>query len=230
MQLKCQNLSVFYENTPVLSNISFSVDEGEYIAVIGENGSGKSTLIKALLGLIPYLGSVCFCDGFSLADIGYLPQKTEIEKGFPATVSEVALSGLINKKRLFYGKKEKNEVLNKLNLLGVADIKNQKFCTLSGGQQQRVLLVRALLAAKKMLVLDEPASSLDPVISASLYKTVERENKEKKITVLSVTHDINSAIKYADKILSLTADGYFFGTASDYIKSKGNTKGGFKEE
>ncbi len=223
--LVCENLSMSYENNKVLQNLSFSVEKGDYLSIIGENGSGKTTLMKGILGLMsPSLGTIML-NGISRGDIGYLPQQTVIQKDFPASVLEVVLSGTVGKsKRLFYNSYDKKTALDNLKKLNIDHLKNRSYKELSGGQQQRVLLARALCAASKLLVLDEPSAGLDPVAVTELYEILEHLNKTKNMTIITVSHDIESAIKNSNKILHLGKDIVFYGTTKEYVETDIFTK------
>ena len=169
--LNIKDLSVFYDSNEVLSNISFSLNRGDYLSIIGENGSGKTTLIKTILGLIKYRkGGISF-DGIKKNEIGYLPQQGIVQKSFPASVFEVVISGRLNKKKFlpFYTSIDKKSALENLKKLNIENLKNKSYKDLSGGQQQRVALARALCSAKELLILDEPSTGLDPIATADLY-------------------------------------------------------------
>lgn len=219
--LACRNLSVGYDGKAVLENLNFSVESGEYLCVVGENGSGKSTLMKTLLGLQqPLSGQILRGDGLQKNEIGYLPQQTVVQKDFPASVREIVLSGCQGRCgwRPFYNRAEKaftEEILKKLR---IDDLASRCYRELSGGQQQRVLLARALCATRKLLLLDEPVTGLDPKATAELYALIERLNREDKITVLMISHDIEVALRYADHILHI-GQQVFYGTKEDYLKS-----------
>ena len=220
--LECKNLSVTYDKTPVLDGVNFSVEYGDYLCIVGENGSGKSTLIKTILGIVKKTsGEIVFSDGLSKHEIGYLPQMSSIRSDFPASVREVVLSGTLNKmgKRAFYSSKEKELAKNNMALLGITDLKKEYYNTLSGGQRQKVLLARALCASSKLLILDEPTTGLDPIATPEFYKTVQKLNTEQNITVIAITHDINTALRDSNKILHLSHTGQFFGKTEDYIKN-----------
>lgn len=205
-QILCKNLSVGYNGIVAARDISFSIEKGGYLCVVGENGSGKSTLIKTLLNLIkPISGTLEFGDGLTQKSIGYLPQKTELQNDFPASVREIVLSGFLGKKRVnaFYSREEKKEVSKILTMLGIASIENETFTKLSGGQMQRVLLARALCACGGLLVLDEPVSGLDPEATLEMYETVDRLNRENNISVIMISHDMKAVEKYAKQILRI---------------------------
>lgn len=213
-------VTIGYDGKSVISDLTFQIKPNEYVCIVGENGSGKTTLMKCLLGLIPPLsGKITFGDGLTQNEIGYLPQKTVLQKDFPASVEEVVLSGCLNKKHtLFYSQKQKKTAEKNMELTGITDIRKNCFRELSGGQQQRALLARALCATTKLLILDEPVTGLDPVASADMYNLVKNLYKD-GITVIMVSHDITAAVNNATKILHLTKDNYFFGSTHQYLHS-----------
>ncbi|MEA4921020.1 MAG: ABC transporter ATP-binding protein [Clostridiaceae bacterium] len=220
--LTAQNVALGYDGNIIAENLTFSVNSGDYLCIVGENGSGKSTLIKAILGLKPPIsGSVCIGDGLKPNEIGYLPQQTEVQKDFPASVREVVLSGCLNRcgLRPFYNKEEKRLAEDNMKRLGIEDLSRHSYRELSGGQQQRVLLARALCATRSMLLLDEPVTGLDPMVSAGMYSLIHDLNHDDGLTVIMVSHDIRSAVKYASHILHLSREPLFFGTTEDYLKS-----------
>lgn len=220
-QISCKDLTLSYENNTVISGLSFDVCEGDYLCIVGENGSGKSTLIKALLGLHPARsGSIAYGDGLRSSQIGYLPQQTGAQKDFPASVYEVVLSGRLNKigLRPFFTKKDKELAKQCMERLGIDKIKDKCYRELSGGQQQRVLLARALLAGSKVILLDEPTASLDPVVSVELYRLINEINRNGGITVIMVSHDIHAALHNGSHILHLHKDFTFFGTTDQYTE------------
>lgn len=220
--ITCKDLELAYEGRCVVSELNIQVEEGDYLCIVGENGSGKSTLMKALLGLKDYVkGEIVFGDGLRPNEIGYLPQQTEVQRDFPASVNEVVLSGCLNRCgfRPFYNKKEKQMAHDQMERLGILAIAGQCYRELSGGQQQRVLLARALCAADRLLILDEPVTGLDPKATADMYELIESLNKEDQMTVIMVSHDIGAAVTYGSHILHVSNKPLFFGTKADYIKS-----------
>lgn len=221
-QLSCQNITLGYEGRAVISDLSFGVESGNYLCIVGENGSGKSTLIKTILSLQPPIsGKIETGDGLKSNEIGYLPQQTSVQKDFPASVREVVRSGCLNRSgfRPFYNRHEKQLAEDNMEKLGIARLAKKCYRELSGGQQQRVLLARALCATRKLLLLDEPVAGLDPVASTQMYELISGLNKE-GITVIMVSHDIGAAIRYASHILHIGGNSaLFFGTTEDYIKS-----------
>lgn len=221
--IRCDNVSLGYENQIAVKNASFFVEEGDYICIIGENGSGKSTLVKGLLGLNkPIEGEIIFSQKLKESSIGYLPQQTAAQKDFPATVFEVVLSGCLRQRgRMpFYSKKEKQAALENMEKLHIMPLKNKCYRDLSGGQQQRVLLARALCATSCLLILDEPVTGLDPMATVELYQVIKELNTEYGVAVLMVTHDIRSVLTQCKKILQMKQEVLFFGAASEYAASK----------
>ena len=218
--ISCQGLSLGYENDAILKDLSFSVEEGAYLCIVGENGSGKSTLMKTLLGLIPPLaGSLTFGDGLRKNEIGYLPQQTVVQRDFPASVREIVLSGVQGRMgvRPFYTRKEKELARVSMERMSISQFADRSYRLLSGGQQQRVLLARALCATQKLLLLDEPVAGLDPVVTADMYALIQQLNGE-GITIIMISHDIHAALKYASHILHIGGD-VFFGTKEEYTSS-----------
>lgn len=222
MVFECNNVTLGYENRIVADNLSFRLNEGEYLCIVGENGTGKSTLIKTLLGLIkPLEGEIKVDTGERTnKGIGYLPQQTAAQKDFPASVWEVVLSGVLNsgRKLPFYSKADKEEARKNLKKLGISDLKKCCYRELSGGQQQRVLLARALCATDNVLILDEPVTGLDPAAAKDFYEEIKKLNDE-GVTIIMVTHDIKNALRYATHILHLEQENDFFGTVDEYKKS-----------
>ena len=198
MTIKCIDLDIGYDGKAVVSGLNLKINDGDYLCIVGENGSGKTTLMKTLLGLIPLLGGSI--QGLNKNDIGYLPQISDIQKEFPATVEEVVLSGT---KKLFYRKKEKDLMMFNLERLNITNLSKCKFSELSGGQRQRVLLARALCASKKILLLDEPVSGLDPKATAMMYEIIDKLNKEDGMTIIMISHDLNGSLKYASNVLNI---------------------------
>ena len=218
--IKIKNASLGYEGKTVVNDISVDIKEKDYICIVGENGSGKTTLMKALLGLLkPLSGSITYSDGLKQNEIGYLPQSSDIQRDFPASVQEVVLSGCLNKKHtFFYSKEQKKTAAENMKLTGIYDLRKKCFRELSGGQRQRVMLARALCATHKLIILDEPVTGLDPMAMADMYALIKKLN-ESGITIIMVSHDVNSAVSNASKILHLAKNWYFYGTAHQYLHS-----------
>lgn len=218
--ITCENLELGYEGVPIVSDLSFKVDKGDYLCIVGENGAGKSTLVKTLLQLLkPMSGTISMGDGLKPYQIGYLPQQTVVQRDFPATAWEIVLSGTLSKckGRFFYGKEEKKLAWEMMERLSITDLKKCSYRNLSGGQQQRVLLARALCAAQKVLLLDEPVTGLDPKATSEFYELVGTLNKD-GISIIMVSHDLQ-VIDYATNILHVEKDDSFYGTKKEYMNS-----------
>ncbi len=223
MIFECKDVTLGYENKVVAKNLNFKIDQGDYLCVVGENGTGKSTLIKTLLGLIKPLNGevIANVQGKNHKGVGYLPQQTQAQKDFPASVWEVVLSGVLNNDHRcpFYNKKDRAEAEKNMEKLNILDLKKRCYRELSGGQQQRVLLARALCATDSVLILDEPVTGLDPAASMEFYETIKDLNKKENVTIIMVSHDIKNALNYATHILHLEQENDFFGTVEEYKKS-----------
>ncbi len=220
--IQCDNIAIGYENMTVLEHVSFSVEQGDYLCVVGENGAGKSTLIKCLAGLKkPMEGEIVFSDEITRRDVGYLPQQTAIQRDFPASVREVVMSGCLNHSRLipFYTKADRERACQNMEELGITGLADKSYRELSGGQQQRVLLARALCASNKMLILDEPVTGLDPIVTGEIYSIIKEINKKYGMTIIMVSHDVKTAVRNANRILHLKHTVRFFGSTEDYLRS-----------
>lgn len=199
-----KDLAVGYEGRPVLTDINFEINSGDYFCIVGENGSGKSTLMKTMLGLRnPISGAISF-DGLTQNEIGYLPQQSSLQKDFPASVYEIVVSGCQNslKKGFFYKKEHKEMAMENIRRMGVEHLAGRCYRELSGGQQQRVLLARALCATKKVLLLDEPVAGLDPQVTEEMYNLIEKLNAE-GLTIIMISHDMKAVESYATKVFNV---------------------------
>ncbi len=220
--LVCKDVILAYEGHTVVENLNFCVNSGDYLCIVGENGSGKSTLIKTLLNLRkPFAGEIRYGDGLQHNDIGYLPQQSLVQRDFPATVEEIVRSACLNRSgwRPFYTQEEKKQAQNNMLKTGVLHLAKRCYRELSGGQQQRVLLARALGAATRLLLLDEPAAGLDPQAGEEMYTLIKDLNQRDGMTVIMVTHDVSAAIQYASHVLHVSHKPLFFGTAAGYQQS-----------
>ena len=218
--IKCKDLSVGYDGNIVSQGINFNLEAGDYLCIVGENGAGKSTLMKTLLGLIPKLsGEMEYGEDLSKSDIGYLPQQTLLQKDFPASVREIVLSGHIGKGSLHYSCIQKQIARESMEYMSISNLANKCYMDLSGGQKQRVLLARALCATSKLILLDEPVTGLDPKVTTDFYNLVKKLNDD-GISIIMVSHDIDSSIKYASHILHIAEKQLFFGETKDYIDSQ----------
>lgn len=221
--IECKNAAFGYEGKAAVDQLNFKVEEGNYLCIVGENGSGKSTLMKGILGLIsPMEGEIILSDGLKKNEIGYLPQQTDVQKNFPASVYEVVISGRLNRigRRIFFGKKDRQEAYEKMKMMGIYELRNQSYQELSGGQRQRVLLARALCATQKVLLLDEPVTGLDPATTKEMYRCIRELNRKHGIAIIMISHDIEMAVSEASHILQLAETQLFFGTTEEYQQSK----------
>ena len=219
-QIICRDLAIGYEGKTVVQNINLSVKKGDYLCVIGENGAGKSTFMKTLLGLLsPVSGKIEFHDGLKKNEIGYLPQQTEVQKDFPASVREIVLSGCQNRcgLRPFYNREEKEYAYQMMEKMQIIHLEKRCYRELSGGQQQRVLLARALCATRKILLLDEPTAGLDPKVTKEMYQLIYELNQRDKLTIVMISHDLRASLTYSSHILH-TGKHVFFGTKEEYIR------------
>ncbi len=219
-QIECLDVTLGYDGNVLIEDLSFSVSEGDYLCIVGENGAGKSTLVKTLLGQTkPLKGEIL--SEVSLKEIGYLPQQAELQKDFPATVNEIVMSGAFRsiRGRFWLSSDEKKKAKENMKKLDIDSFSKESYKKLSGGQQQRVLLARALCAAKKLVLLDEPAKGLDPVKTNEMYHLIMDLNKSENITVIMVSHDIHAAVRHAKHILHLGNKEVFFGTCDEYKES-----------
>ena len=220
--ITAKNLSLGYDSKPILENLNFSVEEGDYLCIVGENGSGKSTLMRTILRLQkPVSGEIVYGEGLKASGIGYLPQQMVAQRDFPASVREIVISGFQGHTgwRPFYSKEEKQQAEENMRRMGIEGLKDRCYRELSGGQQQRVLLARALCATRRLLLLDEPVSGLDPVVTAEMYQLIQGLNDE-GLTVIMISHDIEAAVRYASHILHI-GDRIFFGTRDEYVSGQG---------
>ena len=217
--LSCKDAAFAYEGNVVVSELNVQVERGDYLCVVGENGSGKSTLVKGMLGLIsPCKGAVEYGDGLRRTQIGYLPQRSDVQRDFPASVWEVVASGFADRS-IFLTAAEKRAAMDNMEMLSIGDLRKKSFMELSGGQQQRVLLARALCSTHSMLLLDEPVAGLDPLVTKEMYELIERLHREQNVTIVMISHDIPAALHYAAHILHLSHTPLFYGTAEEYARS-----------
>ena len=218
--MTCRDLCLGYDGHTLVKDLNFTVNAGDYLCIVGENGAGKSTLMRTLLGLLePVSGSITFGDGLRRQDLGWLPQQTPVQRDFPAAVGEVVLSGCQAREGFhpFYSKADKARAHDAMERMGILSLSRRCYRELSGGQQQRVLLARALCATRKLLLLDEPVSGLDPRATAEMYELIEGLNRE-GITIIMISHDMHYALRRASHILQIGRD-WFYGSKADYLRS-----------
>ena len=216
--IRLNNATVSYEGDLAAENVSFSVEKGDYLVILGENGSGKSTVMKAMLGLVKLKsGEVIHSDGLKKNGVGYLPQQTRIQRYFPASVEEVVQSGVVNRlgRRLFPGREEKQRARQQMERLEIWEMRKRPYRALSGGQQQRVLLARALCATDSLLLLDEPVTGLDPETTAEMYEIIRNINRQ-GVAIVTVSHDVGQALRDAKHVLVMERTVRFYGETEAY--------------
>ena len=203
--LKCSNITLGYGSKNIVNNFNYTIHSGDYLSIIGRNGCGKTTFLRGLAGVLhPRAGKIELSSGLKRNQIGYLPQITVTQKDFPASVEEIVLSAFQGKSLLlpFYGKALRKRADECLELTHATNLRKESFRELSGGQKQRVLLARALCAAEKLLLLDEPVTGLDPESSQNMYNIIKDLHENKNMTIVMVTHDIDAARNNSTRILN----------------------------
>lgn len=221
--IECKKLNIGYGNKVICKDINLSIEKGQYVCIVGENGSGKSTMLKTILGLNKAIsGKINFDKELKMNSIGYLPQQTEFQKDFPATVMEIVLSGFLGKMgwRPFYRRVEKDKANRILQELGISDLTNRSYKDLSGGQQQKVLLARALCATEEILIMDEPVNGLDSRSIRNFYSLIKKLNRENGLTIVMVSHNIEKVIDYATHIVYLKDKMEFAGSKEEFMNSE----------
>ncbi|SIO31095.1 metal ABC transporter ATP-binding protein [Fibrobacter sp. UWB11] len=202
--IKCNQITLGYGNKNIVNSFNYEINIGDYLCIIGRNGCGKTTFLRGLAGVLrPKAGKIELRDNLQRKQIGYLPQITVTQKDFPASVEEIVLSAFQGKSLLlpFYGRALRERANECLALTRTENLRKACFRELSGGQKQRVLLARALCAAERMLLLDEPVTGLDPESSQNMYNIIKELHEQKKMTIVMVTHDVEAATKYATRVL-----------------------------
>ena len=220
--IKCRDLKLGYDGQVVTENISFDVEEGDYLCIIGENGAGKSTLMKTLMNLNrPMGGTIEFSDEIRRNEIGYLPQNKEFQRDFPASVEEIVISGCLSKCgwRPFYNKSERKMARENMKKMDILELRKKCYRELSGGQQQRVLLARALCATGRLLLLDEPVTGLDYKVTCEFYGLLSELNRS-GVSIVMVSHDLEEAMGHANKILQIGREQVYFGDKDAYLLSE----------
>ena len=203
--IKCHQLTLGYGNKNIVNSFDYEINAGDYLCIIGRNGCGKTTFLRGLAGVLrPKAGKIELRDNLQRKQIGYLPQITVTQKDFPASVEEIVLSAFQGKSLLlpFYGRALRERASECLALTRTENLRKACFRELSGGQKQHVLLARALCAAERMLLLDEPVTGLDPESSQNMYNIIKELHEQKKMTIVMVTHDVEASTKYATRILN----------------------------
>lgn len=219
--IKANNITVRYGDNIVLTDVSFEVESGDYIGLVGANGSGKSTLMKAILGLTPLeKGSIEYIGvKKGQSGIGYLPQVAVTGNTlFPAEVREIVGIGLLGNKRFpkHLNKQDEKDIDSILDKLGISGLKNKKIGDLSGGQQQRVLLARAMVSHPKLLILDEPTSALDPRVRKDFFNLIREINEKDNTSIILVSHDLSSIKRFSKKMMVLDRELVYFGPSDEF--------------
>ena len=220
--LRCDNLTLAYGRDVVISELDLSISEGDFLCVVGPNGSGKTTLINGILGLLKPKSGKVILNGFSEKQIGYIPQENLIDADFPASVFEIVLSGSLNEGYNIYNSEIRKRAESILRTVGILKLKDKSFGEISGGERQKVLIARALMASKKLLILDEPSNNLDQKSKKWLYEFLEKLNQSDGMTIIMVTHDLDHGNLIGNKILSLREKDVFFGTTKEFVKKVHN--------
>ncbi len=213
-----ENVSYRYDGGYAIQDISFTVEEGDLVGIIGPNASGKTTLFNCMLGILPdYQGTIKIFgqdirkSNAALKQIGYVPQKHAIEQGFPATVEEIVSLGVIR------GKPSRDRIMSALETVDIAREKDRRIGELSGGQQQRVLIAKALVNDPALLILDEPATGIDVETQNRFYSLMTRLNKEKKLTIIMSSHDLDAVSKLANRVACINRSMFFHGDTREFF-------------
>lgn len=206
--LEVKNLSVNYDGIKVLSNISFSVEEGKTVAIIGPNGAGKSTLFKALLGLLDYEGQIVW---HKKPEMGFVPQRFDFDKTIPMTVKEFLLLHMKTASFWLPSEASLQELKNALSHVSAEKLFNKKIGEISSGEFQRVLIARAILGKPNILLFDEPTADIDVEGEMKIYPLLKHLSSELGFTLIVISHDLNVIYKFADHVICLNKQMMCFG-------------------
>ena len=214
--IEVKNLTTTYNGHVAIKDISFSLEKGEYVCLIGENGSGKSTLLKTIVGLNKK-DSGEIIKNIEPDKISYLAQNNLVDLNFPATAKEIIMTGVQKHRTLpFYKKDDYKKFEDLCDLLGIRSLVNRQIGDLSGGQRQRIMLARALIREPELLILDEPCSGLDINITKDFYDTLIKLNKEKNLTIIMATHDLDEVENEDARVICMATDVKFDGNIKDW--------------
>ena len=216
--VKVNDLSYYYDSFLSLDHISFSVEKGDFLGIIGPNGAGKTTLFQCILGLENnYSGEICLFGSDIkqskkfLQRIGYVPQKKSVEQNFPATVAEIVSLGVIGRDI------KRDSIESAIEFVELAAYRNKRIGELSEGQQQRVIIAKALVRQPELLILDEPTTGIDSATQDKFYDLLTRLNKEKRITIVWSSHDMNAVEKLASRVACIDRKLFFHGESEDFF-------------
>ena len=205
-------------NTTILENLSFSLNAGDFVAIVGPNGAGKTTLFKLILGMLkPNTGTITFPLFEKSKSIGYVPQVKTLDKNFPATVLELVCSGITNSWNFFINKSMKQQALEVLESIDAKDLALKPLAKLSGGELQRVYLARAIIRKPRLLLLDEPSTGIDFVCENEIEKIILELNNVHNTTIMMITHDISSAYHHSNKVLLLNKSIVAYNTPKESL-------------
>jgi zinc transport system ATP-binding protein len=223
--IKVANLSYYYDSIPSLDHISFTVDKGDFLGIIGPNGAGKTTLFQCMLGILNDFSGEINLFGFDIRQdkkmlqrIGYVPQKKSVEQGFPATVSEIVSLGMIGRKI------NRESIDSAIEFVELGAYRNKRIGELSEGQQQRVIIAKALVKQPDLLILDEPTTGIDSAAQQRFYDLLTKLNKDKGITIVWSSHDMNAVEKLASKVACIDRKLFFHGQSGDFFGNEERMK------
>lgn len=208
--IELKNIYASYNGETILKDISLDVFDNDFIGVIGPNGGGKTTLLRVILGLLkPYKGEIIINNKESKSFFGYLPQYNNFDTGFPITIREVVLSGLMSEKNLYrrYTTEDKKKAEELIELTGLNEFKNSNIGEISGGQMQRALLCRAIISSPKVLILDEPVTYVDSNFENELYQILDDLNK--KMSIIMVSHDLGMISSHVKTIACVNKELHY---------------------
>lgn len=242
--LDVENVSASHNGVLAISNISFSVAEGDLLGIVGPNGAGKTTLFRSILGLQDFQGRIKLFgyDGDQyrslLPMVGYVPQKVSFEQNFPATVYDVVAMGILPSKMVRKGIKliqsrgcswnrifgesvrDSEKVEKALEIVGLKSLRDRRISELSGGEQQRTFIAEALVKEPVLMILDEPVTGVDLEVQNKFYSVIRRINSEKKISIIWASHDLSAISDYANKVACMNRDLFFHGEKEEFFSNK----------
>ena len=223
--IKVTRLTYYYDSLPTLDNISFTVDKGDFLGIIGPNGAGKTTLFQCMLGIVgDYKGEInLFGSDIKqnkkiLQKIGYVPQKKSVEQTFPATVEEIVSLGVIGMKN------RRDDIDMAIDFVELGSYRNKRIGELSEGQQQRAIIAKALAKQPELLILDEPTTGIDSATQERFYDLLTKLNKDKGITIVWSSHDMNAVERLANKVACIDRKLFFHGQSEDFFGNEERMK------